>query len=85
MPRRNTNPTTTSTRTRRVSHRWPTCPETGKLRLGERKDTHLALKSVRAQREAAVAAGRTSVRRECRAYRCTCCRGWHLTSIPNWV
>jgi hypothetical protein len=64
----------------RRRHRFPLCPVTGKLRLGERKDARLALKDCQRMRASAAADGMTSGRRECRAYRCQHCAGWHLTS-----
>lgn len=65
---------------RRCSHRYPRCPITGKIRLGERKDARLVLEYVRRCAQADVARGVVSRRRECRSYRCPHCRGWHLTS-----
>lgn len=58
-------------------HRFPTCPETGKVRFGEHKDATQALRLAR------ISAGRdlASRRREARSYRCGSCRGWHLTSM----
>lgn len=78
MPRRNA--TATKSRSRRSNHRWPECPATGKVRLGERKDVHLALKAARERRQLAALNGGNSSRNECRGYQCTACSGWHLTS-----
>jgi hypothetical protein len=66
-------------------HRFPTCPATGKRRLGERKDVKLALRAARFARSAAQVIGATSVRAEIRGYRCRACRGWHLTSREQSV
>lgn len=64
----------------RAWHRFPRCPITGKVRLGERKDARLAVRECRRQAAAATVLGLTPGRRECRAYRCVHCGGWHLTS-----
>lgn len=69
-------------RRRRARRSWPRCPETGKLRLGERKDAKLTLEAARHHRAKAALDGGQSgwtVRRE---YQCEYCRGWHLTSRP---
>jgi len=59
---------------------YPVCPTTGKRRLDDRADVVLALaKAVRARAEADARDSVTS-RREVRGYRCSACRGWHLTS-----
>ena len=84
MPRRNSN-TDTVLQRRRAAHRWPQCPETGKIRLRERKDVRLALKDIRMQRQLARVNGHESTRNECRGYKCTACEGWHLTSMPSWA
>jgi len=80
MPRRNDRAQQSRIRrTRR--HTWPTCPATGKVRLGEPKDVRLALRAAAWARAAAATTddGGTS-RREVRGYRCTACNGYHLTS-----
>lgn len=64
----------------RRGHRYPRCPITGKVRLGERKDARLVLEYVRRCAQADIARGVVSRRQECRSYRCPACRGWHLTS-----
>lgn len=65
-------------------HRWPTCPSTGKQRLGERKDVRLVLDDIREQRARALVSGTATRRRERRGYHCDDCAGWHLTSRPSW-
>lgn len=72
-------------RRRRARRNWPICPQTGKQRLGERKDAKQALEAARHQRAgAALGDGRATwtVRRE---YPCEHCRGWHLTTLPSWA
>jgi hypothetical protein len=72
-----------SHRRRRPRTNWPICPQTGKQRLGERKDAKQALEAARHQRAGAELGGGRSgwtVRRE---YQCEHCRGWHLTSLPT--
>ena len=69
-------------RRRRARKNWPICPQTGKQRLGERKDAKQALEAARHQRAGAELAGGQcgwTVRRE---YQCEHCGGWHLTSLP---
>ncbi len=66
---------------RRRGHRFPRCPETGKVRLGERKDARLALQDCR-RLSLEGEPDSSARRRECRAYRCGYCSGWHLTSQP---
>jgi hypothetical protein len=65
------------------NHQWPICLATGKRRYGERKDAKLALKSAAFQRSSAAALGGTCVNLVTRAYRCTHCGGYHLTSQPR--
>lgn len=55
-----------------------TCP-TGKLRLRDHKEAIALLHRC----QAAHALGNPR-RRERRAYFCDACKGWHLTSQPNW-
>ena len=72
-------------RRRRARRNWPICPQTGKQRLGERKDAKQALEAARHQRAGAAIAGDRSgwtVRRE---YPCEHCRGWHLTTLASWT
>jgi hypothetical protein len=71
-------------RTVRASkHRWPICEATGKQRLGERKDTKLALEASRRQRARAEQIGVTASWTIVRAYRCHHCSGWHATSSSS--
>lgn len=67
-------------------HKYPRCPVTGKIRLGERKDVRLVLADIRRASTKAQLVGLSSVRRERRGYRCPHCSGWHLTSqaSPWW-
>ncbi|MCW1958003.1 MAG: hypothetical protein KIH64_005550 [Mycobacterium sp.] len=69
-------------RRRRARKHWPTCPATGKQRLGERKDAKLALEAARHHRAIAELDGERSGWTVCREYQCGHCRGWHLTSKP---
>ena len=69
-----------SCRRRGARHRFPVCPFSGKVRLGEPKDVRLALRDIRRHAAAAALTGVESHRKECRGYRCGACRGWHLTS-----
>ena len=67
-------------------HRYPTCPISGKVRYGERKDIKLALRRADSDRSRARIKGAGCSRREIRGYRCSDCGGWHLTSKPaRWV
>ena len=85
MPRRNANCNSSAPYRRQGRHHdWPRCAQTGKLRLGERKDVGLALRDIAAGRSLAEASGYETRRRECRGYQCTHCHGWHLTSIRSW-
>lgn len=69
---------------RRSRRSWPTCPSSGKVRLGEHKDVRLVLAHIARTRSHHALDGVVSPRKECRAYRCSDCRGWHLTSMPVW-
>ncbi len=69
-------------RRRRARKNWPICPQTGKQRLGERKDAKLVLEAARHQRAHAALCGSTSGWTVCREYQCEHCGGWHLTSRP---
>ena len=68
----------------RRKHAWPVCENTGKQRLGERKDVKLALESARRSRSLAQLADRESSWTVLRGYRCAHCAGWHLTSRAEW-
>ena len=68
----------------RHRHRYPRCPITGKVRLGERKDARLVLEFIRRCAQTDAGRGVVSRRRECRFYRCPHCRGWHLTSLEAY-
>lgn len=70
---------------RRARKHWPVCPQTGKQRLGERKDAKLALEAARHHRAGAALGGEQSGWTVCRGYQCEYCRGWHLTSRPSWT
>lgn len=60
------------------------CTTTGKRRLGERKDTRLALAAARQSRTRAERHGARATWTVVRAYRCAYCSGgWHLTSVPG--
>jgi len=72
-----------SGRRRRPRRIWPICDETGKQRLGERKDAKLALRAARISRAHANLDGQQSSWTVHREYRCRFCDGWHLTSLPS--
>jgi hypothetical protein len=63
-------------------HRYPICPNTGKVRYRERKDIKLALRQASSDRSRARVNGVVCNRREIRSYDCAHCGGWHLTSQP---
>jgi hypothetical protein len=63
-------------------HRYPTCPISGKVRYGERKDIKLALRQADRDRSRARLNQMACSRREIRVYHCCDCGGWHLTSQP---
>jgi hypothetical protein len=63
-------------------HRYPICPDSGKVRYGERKDIKLAMRGADRDRSRARLNGVPCSRREIRSYQCSDCRGWHLTSKP---
>ncbi|MFM7677314.1 MAG: hypothetical protein ACKO83_00545 [Roseiflexaceae bacterium] len=69
---------------KRPRHQYPTCYTSGKSRFDERKDAQQALTNARFVREMHEREGIASRRQECRVYRCEDCRGWHLTSRPEW-
>lgn len=71
-------------RRRRPKRNWPICTHTGKQRLGERKDTKIALEAARHHRAHAEMNGQTPKWTVCRGYPCDYCRGWHLTSVETW-
>jgi hypothetical protein len=70
-------------RPRPVRRKWPVCQQTGKQRLGERKDVKLALEAARHTRAAVEVADRVPTWTVVRGYRCEHCGGWHLTSRPT--
>lgn len=72
-------------RRRRTRRNWPKCPQTGKQRLGERKDAKLALEAAWHHRAIAALDGEQSGWTVCREYQCEHCGGWHLTSLQAWV
>ena len=71
-------------RRRRPKRNWPICTHTGKQRLGERKDTKIALEAARHHRAHAEMNGLPSTWAVRRGYPCDYCRGWHLTTIEAW-
>jgi hypothetical protein len=61
-------------------HKFPKCPETGKVRFRERKDANLALRRAFHVRAGQRSRGERVTRLECTAYRCEKCRGWHIST-----
>ena len=62
-------------------HRLPVC-ETGKLRYRDRTQAQDALTIAKHGAATARALGEETSRNECRAYSCSVCGSWHLTSQP---
>ena len=60
---------------------WGTCPSTGKVRYGERRDAEQEVEHAFHVRAAARLAGVVSTYTIVRAYRCSECRGYHTTSV----
>lgn len=56
------------------------CPRGGKRRFRDQLEAVAALHSAQVARQYAAASSVATTRHECRAYRCSVCRGWHLTS-----
>lgn len=67
------------------SHRVPTCPSTGKRRYRDRRQAQDALEGLKWAGALAGQWGQETQRRECRAYRCPDCKGWHTTSLVKWA
>lgn len=68
----------------RKSRDWGTCPETGKIRYGERFDAQKALQHAFHERAAARLDGVEPTNRVVRAYKCRACRGFHTTSMATY-
>jgi len=56
---------------------------TGKVRYPEKRSATMTLHHFASGRALAAAYNAVSRRRECRAYQCGACNGWHLTSRPE--
>jgi len=67
-------------RRRRMRRSWPVCQQTGKQRLGERKDVKLTLEAAFHSRSQAEVRDQVSTWVVVRGYHCHHCGGWHLTS-----
>jgi hypothetical protein len=63
--------------------RMQRCTPDGKIRFRDKREATRALHIATAARRRAEALGRQSTRRERRAYPCSVCKGWHLTSQPS--
>lgn len=64
------------------------CEASNKRRFRDHREAVEALHGAAVSRQVAAELGQVSTRREVRSYRCTACRGWHLTSWaepPAWV
>ena len=66
-------------------HRLPKCEATGKVRYRDHAQANDGLVSAKEWRKRSEAEGRASRRREARSYKCPDCRGWHSTSIAEWI
>jgi len=71
-------------RRRRTRRHWPICDQTGKQRLGERKDAKLALRAASHIRAQTALHDQQTSWTVHRAYACEFCGGWHLTSQRSW-
>lgn len=60
------------------------CPRSGKLRYRDQPEAINALHHAVTARHRAEVDGVETGHRECRAYACPACRGWHLTSQAVW-
>lgn len=61
------------------------CAVTGKRRFRDHREAVAVLHQAACARKFADESGATSRRRECRAYLCTACQGWHVTSQGHRV
>lgn len=61
------------------------CPTSGKVRFRDKSEATNALHAAATSRAYAETDGVSSSRQECRAYSCTGCKGWHLTSRPRKI
>lgn len=66
-------------------HRAPECRDSGKRRYRDRHQATDALNSARRQRAHDLAHEGATTRHEARAYKCDSCKGFHLTSLVEWV
>lgn len=69
-------------RTRAAKHRRPRCEHARKVRFRDGKDARLALDAIRIGRDYAVGGGEDGGRIPIRSYKCSHCKGHHLTSQP---
>lgn len=71
-----------ATRADRPYHKYPVCSESGKKRYRTRRDAKNVVIEAKFHMRRAARWELTSHRRECRAYACSACGGWHTTSRP---
>jgi hypothetical protein len=67
-----------------VGHRYPRCPESGKVRFRYRKDALSFVWYAKMRARQCEFEHLPCQRRENRTYKCTECGGWHVTSRPSW-
>jgi len=68
------------------SHKFPRCEATKKVRFRTHRDVVSALRGAASVRFRADRDGASCTNRTVRAYECSACRGWHLTSqaVPQF-
>ncbi len=60
------------------------CPTTGKIRLRDKIEAIDILHTRLNKRQRDLDVKGSTKANEVRAYKCTHCRGWHLTSLETW-
>lgn len=77
-------PRSTPRTSRRSQMRGRLCSRGHKIRYPDHEAAVAALHRAEASRSLSAADGVDCCRRERRAYDCSSCRGWHLTSWDTW-